>query len=203
MKQDPSELDFRVDAPSNLVAQIKGGRFKSPDWLYTSAIGTDESPWQGDFIMNGKLSWLDGGGGAVVWEGPVVLVSHGCDTEPDRDQAATMAPAFELTAYLASLVQLANTPSEKFEQFRDEKQRDLTSNQLTHAFYFPAAFGLPDYIIDFRYIGAIDTTLIEALFRESDAAHRMRLSERGHRLFVCKLAHHFAHAERTKDYPRT
>lgn len=199
---DPSKLAFQLAPPDGYLFDIRGRRQEDPKWVYAAGIGPDRLPWQGDFIDEGRMVYIDRDGVVVEWHGPIVLTSHGCDTEPERDPTATVAPAIEFELYLDALVGRAKVPAGKESQYRNAQRGALMASQIRNTFYLPAAFANSAHVVDFGFLGSIGVEQLLQQFEDSAPDRRMRLTENGHRLFVCKLAAHFARGENLADYPR-
>jgi hypothetical protein len=60
-----------------------------PNWMYDSSI--DGEIWQGDVLPNGVAAFIDREGIVQEYNGPVIVLSNGCDVVPDRDLVATVA----------------------------------------------------------------------------------------------------------------
>ena len=169
-----------------MVWWIKGRRFADPKWLYMRIAQRD--PWQGDVVPHAELHFTTQDATAVRLDGPAMLLSHGCDTVPDQDPVAVMAPVFDVSS---------------FEEEQPDRDAALKNNQLSGMFYLPPVEDLPARYVDFNFACSISTVRIQQIFADSDPKLRTRLSMRGWWLFTGKLAHHLARQENPTDYPRS
>lgn len=176
---------------SDLVRSIRNRRFDDPKWLYMPV--TDRSPWQGDVVPHAELHLTTRDGVPARIEGPAMLLSHGCDTVPEQDPVAVMAPVFELQEFAERVRESPNSES---------RTANLRANRLSSIFYLPPVLDLPPRYVDFNFACAVSTIRIQELFAGSDPAQRTRFSMGGWWLFTAKLAHHHARKESPEDYPR-
>jgi hypothetical protein len=190
-----AEPDFiiathRPLAPEAFVQAIRNLDFQNPKWLYDTVV--DPAPWQGDVVPAAELAYIREDGTAVGFRGAAILVSHGCDTVPERDPVATLAPVVPLDRFVSSL------PAD----LRGSQEGLLRGNRFTSKFFLPGYGETVDRYVDFAWAAAVSTRRIAKLFADCDPATRLRLSRNGWYLFTAKLTHHVAHEERQADYQR-
>ena len=187
---DDAVVYYRPLAPAEVIEAIRGLNFQDPRWLFGDV--EDLAPYQGDIVPEGDICWLASDGAPVVYHGPVMLLSHGCDAVEGRDPVATLAPVLDLGEYLSRL------PAGQ----RPSQYDVISKNRVTNIFYLPEYGAHPQRIVHFSYASAVPTEVIDRLFRETDTSQRLRLSHGGWYLLTCKLTHHVARLERAEDYPR-
>lgn len=197
----PAELSFRLQAPNDMVAGVQHELFLSPAWIFASGVHDDPSLWQGDYLPSCEMAWINANGENVRFEGPALLCSHGCDTEPERDEFATIAPAFNLDDYVRRLAQIEGA-EDKGDAWLLQRRTTIRRQRIAKLFYMPAVNTHPERVVDFSMASPIHTKRLAKVLRDFIDAERLRFTERGYFLFVAKLAHHLAHAERIQDYRR-
>jgi hypothetical protein len=183
--------EYRPFSPEEFAKSVRKRQFAQPKWLY-SDLSRDPEPWQGDILPDMELAFIDANGEVLVYEGWAMVLSHGCDTVPGRDEVATLAPVFALEQYLARV------PAE------EQRQRavNVRGNILSNVLYLPQYGPIPESCVDFSFASAVSTRRIERACKEASSGQRLRLSSEGWYLLTAKLAHHCARAERASDYPR-
>jgi hypothetical protein len=179
---------FTVYQPFNhpeFLQHLKDLRFQDPKWLYDSRRQTAE-PLQGDIFPRVELHFTDRGGAAAAYHGAAMLVANSCDTVPEQDPAAAMAPVQNLDRVSA---ELDDQPD------RESRIQIIRANRRTSRFYLPATAEYPERYADFTFLSAVSTRRIQELYA-SGKQGILRLTEPGWYLLTGKLAHHFARGER-------
>lgn len=184
---------YRPFSPSAVIASVRKGEFQNPKWLYATSV-TPEI-WQGDLLVEVRLAWIGADGAAQGYEGAAIVLSHGCDTEADRDLMATLAPAFVLSDYIAEVSGLANSGDAA------AREEAIRLNRVTNNFFLPGVGSSPDRVVDFSWACSVSNRYLEAIASAS-LNEKLRLTRPGWYLFTAKLAHHVAHEEAWGDYPR-
>ncbi len=167
------------------LQHLRNLRFQDPNWLYDSRLRTDQ-PLQGDIFPHVELHFTRRDGTAAAHHGAAMLIANSCDTVPEQDPAAAMAPVQLLDSVAAEL---------RHEVDREGRLETIRANRRTSRFYLPATAADPERYVDFTFASAVSTRRIQDLY----ASHQrdiLRLTERGWYLLTGKLAHHFARGER-------
>ena len=184
---------YRPLSPTATIASVRAAEFQNPKWLYATSVTPDI--WQGDVLPEVHLAWIDAAGGVQVYEGPAIVLSHGCDTVADRDLMATLAPAFALSDYIAECSGLADAGDAAV------REQAIRSNRVTSNFFLPAVGASPDRVVDFSWACSVSNRYLDAIASRSPN-EKLRLTRSGWYLFTAKFAHHVAHEEALGDYPR-
>lgn len=183
--------EYRPFNPEDFAKAVQRKDFARPKWLYDS-LNREPEPWQGDILPDMELAFIDADGQDFIYEGTVMLLSHGCDTVAGRDEFALLAPVVTLSSY-----------SERVpEDERTDREAKVRYNTLSNTFYLPAYGTFPESCVDFAFASAVSTDRIQRACNDTDWARRLRLTSDGWYLLTAKLAHHFARVERPGDYPR-
>ena len=183
--------EYRPFNPDEFTKSVRKKEFTNPKWLYDSANRKHE-PWQGDILPDMELAYIGADGQVFVYEGAVMLLSHGCDTVVGRDDYALAAPVVAFREYVERVP----------EDERGDRANNVQSNSFSNVLYLPAYGELPESCVDFAFASAVSTQRVQAACEDTEWAHRLRLSSGGWYLLTAKLAHHFARVERASDYPR-
>ena len=185
--------DYRPLSHEAFVASLRGLPFREAKWMYRP-VG-DPTPWQGDVVLESRITLVsDSGDQASLYTGPAMLLSPGCDMEPDRVRFVSMAPVQPASL----LTDPAPTPAKKA-----AARATLESNQVSTVMYLPAEVGLlPDAYVDFELRCPVPQAVARAVFARA-GGRRVRLSDNGWRLLTAKYWYHTARDESRDDFPRT
>ncbi len=136
---------------------------------------------------------LDDDGQAIYRDGPVVVISNTCDSQPARDDYVLICPMFTVAERLASITLTG-------QQLADHIS-DLKRNRITNLMFFPTVRTMPDSWLDFSKTCAVSS---EYFYSLHVGEHRVAsLSQKGHYFFLMKLAYHFCRPEDASEAKRT
>ncbi len=160
-------------------------------WLYAPVGPHQREPWQGDVVPRATLPFLNPEGETEIYEGPAMLLSHGCDCVPEQDAVAVLAPVY-------GFVQLRIPDAEQRRSFEDT----LRANQIAALMYLPDTGSTGDRYVNFSEASSVPTALIQEWTRAASPMERTRFTAQGAYFFVLKLGYYFARAENAADFPR-
>lgn len=164
----------------SLAEDLKKYPVEYPKWLYGTALA---QVYQGDIIQSLTVVAVDDEGDTVSRAGPVVVMSHTCDAQPDQSDYVLVAPIFSL--------QERREASELNVQSLKDHLRDLCANRLTDLMFLPGVGKLPDSFIDFNHVSAVASEHFYSSEIDVRGQRIASLSQKGHYFFLMKLAFHF------------
>jgi hypothetical protein len=185
---------YRPFSLEGLAASVRRGEFQNPKWMYASTASA--GLWQGDVLPRVALAWINRDGRAEGYRGPAMLLSHGCDTELDRDLVSSFAPALPLDRYLEMLSVLLS-PADL-----EKRAENIRLNQILNNFYLPAFGKHPERVVDFSFTGAVSNVYVNTLAADTTLEEKLRLTRSAWYLLTAKLSGHVSHIENVIDYPR-
>lgn len=160
------------------------------DWFYKKI--EDNILYQSDVFSNLTICFVNDDGEILSGTSDVMLLSHTCDVQPDRQASILVATVIDASEYKNEYEKERGSDSTRWQDFLTSVKKGL----VTRLFYLPEAKGIiEESMVDFCKICSVSSRLINNIFEGSPTRRSFTLSQYGYYLFLLKLCHYLARYE--------